>query len=139
MLKALFCILQALLMIVSSFSVYDSKFKRLVDRAALALTSETDFSFPSLSADDVRVTDKEKEKARAFFDNGIAGSSPAFDFTYGGKKFSDNLSEWEIKTAPSGAEEFRSAQETDIILENKSNRLSVTVRAALAEDSATAA
>ncbi len=137
--KASFCILQALLMIVSSFSVYDSKFKRLVDRAALALTSETDFSFPSLSADEARVTDKEKEKAREFFNNGITGSSPAFDFTYGGKKFSDNLSEWEIKTAPSGAEKFRSAQETDIILENKSNGLSVTVRAALAEDSATAA
>ena len=53
--KQILCILQALLCIVSSFSVYDSNFKLSVDRAAMELTSVADFSFDSITAEELKI------------------------------------------------------------------------------------
>ncbi len=138
MLKISFCFLQALLMIVSSFSVYDSRFKRQVDRLSLNLTSETDFSFPSLTADKTVITESERGRCREWFEKNIlTGGFNAFDFTYGGKKFSKNTGEWDIRAVPSDSCDYRGGKGTDIILSHKQSALTVTVKAVICEEKAT--
>ena len=61
-LKSLFCLLQAALMAISHFSVYDSNFKRWVDRAALSVTGVEHFSFEPIEAGQLPVTPAEKAR-----------------------------------------------------------------------------
>ncbi len=137
MLKTSFCFLQALLMIVSSFSVYDSKFKRQVDRLSLALTSETEFSFPALPAEKTAITEGEKKNCAQWYEKNILSvDSPSFDFTYGNKKFSKNTAEWELKSIPSSSD-YKGAKASDIILRHKETGLEVTVKALICSEYAT--
>ena len=61
-LKSALCIIQALLIIVSSFAVYDSNFKFWVDRGAMELTSVTDFGFDSINSASLEISSAEKAK-----------------------------------------------------------------------------
>ncbi|MCR5523985.1 MAG: hypothetical protein K6F64_10225, partial [Clostridia bacterium] len=103
--KMVFCLLQSLLMIVSSFSVYDSNFKMFVDRAGLGLTSEKDFGFDRAGAEMFEISEEEKEECRRWFnENILTDKNPAYDFTAGGKSFRKNLSDWEINILPESAQ-----------------------------------
>ncbi len=138
--KQIFCFLQALLYIVSSFSVYDSKFKLSVDRAAMELTSVADFSFDAITAEELKIKNSEKEKCRRWFNDNIlcTDSAPAYDFTVGGKKFSRHLKDWDISVGDESAEGavYRGGKTTYITLEHKKSDLTATVEATIYEENA---
>ena len=103
-LKSLFCLLQAALMAISHFSVYDSNFKRWVDRAALSVTGVEHFSFAPIEAEAIPVTASEKARCRAWFDRHIRTASfPAYDFTVGNRSLQKHLSDWEISVGAESA------------------------------------
>lgn len=136
-LKSALCLLQALLMIVSSFSVYDSNFKFWVDRGALQLTSVTDFSFDSIDAKELAVTAEEKAACRKWFDENIlTAENPSYDFTAGGKRLRNNTGDWEISIGREGAEggKYRHGKTSYITLRHKKSGLEATVEATIYED-----
>ena len=136
-LKSALCLLQALLMIVSSFSVYDSNFKFWVDRGALQLTSVTDFSFDRIDAKELAVTAEEKAACRKWFDENIlTAENPAYDFTIGGKRLRNNTGDWEISIGEEGAEgvKYRNGKTSYITLRHKKSGLEATVEATIYED-----
>ncbi|MBQ6020807.1 MAG: alpha-galactosidase [Clostridia bacterium] len=138
--KTIFCLLQALLLFVSSLSVYDSDFKLKTDRAAMALTGVTEISFDPITAEETKVTDAEKQRCRAWFDANIrTADAPAYDFTVGGKRLRAHLSDWNISVGEESAvgEKFRGGKTTLVTLSHKKSALTATVEATIYEDFAT--
>ena len=138
--KSFFCIIQALLMCVSQFSVYGSNFKLWVDRAALNVTGTNDFAFDPISSAELGVTAGEKKRCREWFDNNIrTDEAPAYDFTVGGRSFCKNLADWDIMVGEeSGAGEFyRGGKTTVISLNHRKSGLKAEVEATIYEDYAT--
>ena len=139
-LKSALCLLQAFLMIISSFSVYDSNLKFRVDRGALKLTSVTDFSFDAIDADSLEITEAEKTACREWFNSNIlATDNPAYDFTAGGKKLKNHLQDWEISAGDTGrnGEKFKNGKTSYINLRHKKSGLTATVEATIYDDYAT--
>ncbi|MBO4894618.1 MAG: alpha-galactosidase [Clostridia bacterium] len=139
-LKSMFCILQSLLFIVSSFSVYDSNFKRWVDRAAFDLTGQTDIEFEKITAGELAVSESEKKLCRDWYENNIlTDSSPAYNFTVGGKPLRKNLSDWNIEIGEEGAqgEKYRGGKTAVITLTHKKSGLRAEVEATIYEENAT--
>ncbi len=138
--KILFCLLQAFLMLISSFSVYDSLFKWKVDRAALRLTSTADFVFEPVEAEAMRVTEAERARCRAWFEaNVLTTATPAYDFTVGGRSLRKHLSDWQIEVGPLSAEgAYRRGGKTAFVtLRHKKSALTAMVEATLYEAYAT--
>lgn len=139
-LKTVFCLLQVFLLLISLLSVYDSDFKLKTDRAAMALTGVTDFSFDPITAEEMKVTDAEKQRCRDWFDANIrTKKAPAYDFTVGGKRLRTHLSDWDISVGEESAvgEKFRGGKTTVITLSHRKSSLSVAVEATIYEDFAT--
>lgn len=138
--KIFLSLLQALLFVVSSFSVTDSNFKFWVDRAALDLTSTAEVSFESISADEMLVTENEKQRCREWFNSNIlCADEPAYNFTVGGKSFRRNIKDWDISI---GAESekgavYRGGKTSYITLTHKKSGLAATVEATIYEENAT--
>ena len=136
-LKSALCLLQAFLMIVSSFSVYDSNFKFWVDRGALYLTSVSDFSFDTVDAKALTITDEEKAACREWFDSNIlTAENPAYDFSLGGKRLRNNLKDWEISIGEEGAagKKYRHGKTSYITLKHKNSGITAAVEATIYED-----
>ncbi len=136
-LKSLFCLLQSFLLLVSSFSVYDSAFKKFVDRAAMAMTGITDFTFDPLTGAAVKVTAAEKQRCRKWFDANIrTAASPAYDFTVGGKDFRRHIADWEITVGEESeaGEKYRGGKTTVVALRHKKSGLSAAVEATIYEE-----
>lgn len=134
--KTVFCFLQAFLMLVSSFSVYDSKFKLAVDRAALALTSVKNFEFDNLTAEEIRVSDAEKQRCRDWFDANIrTDQNPAYDFKVDGRSLRGHLSDWEISVGAESAEGAvrRGGKTTVVTLRHKNSGIAAFVEATIYE------
>ncbi len=135
-----FCVLQSLLFIVSSFSVYDSKFKIWVDRSAMNLTSETKIAFDAITADEMRVSDSEKKQCRAWYEAHLLGTdAPAYNFTVGGREFQKHVDDWAIsvgkESAPGAVR--RGGKTTVITLTHKKSGLVAAVEATIYEEFAT--
>lgn len=140
-LKQFFCLLQAFLFLVSSFSVYDSQFKWLVDRGAVEMTSVTDFGFAPITGEALKVTEGEKERCRGWYEDNVlcTDGKPAYDFTVGGKKLSRHLNDWDISVgeeSETGAVR-RGGKTTYITLRHKKSALTATVEATIYENNAT--
>lgn len=138
--KIIFCLFQALLLLISSFSAYDSGFKLKTDRAAMALTGVTDISFDTIDADGMKVSDAEKQRCRDWFDANIRTPGvPAYDFTAGGKRLRTHLADWEITVGDESAigAVRRGDKTTCISLKHKKSALTATVEATIYEDFAT--
>lgn len=139
-LKMIFCLIQAFLIIVSSFSVYDSKFKLWVDRAAMKTTSDTNFEFDRVDSALLEISDKEKSSCREWFNaNILTDKNPAYDFVYGKKNLRDNLNDWDITIgAESETGKVRRGGKTSIIeLASKSSGLAAQIEATIYEEYAT--
>ncbi|MEE1283469.1 MAG: alpha-galactosidase, partial [Acutalibacteraceae bacterium] len=138
--KALLSLIQALLLLISSFAVPDSNFKFLVDRAAVDVTSTTEISFDSITAEEMAVSAQEKAACRDWYNsNVLCTDNPAYDFTVGGKSLRKNLKDWDISV---GAESevgavYRGGKTTYITLTHSKSGIVATVEATIYEEFAT--
>lgn len=133
-------LIQSLLFVVSSFAVPDSNFKFQLDRAALDITSTTDFSFDSLTADEMKVSQAEKDKCRKWYEeNVLSTNNPVYSFTVGGKSLRQNISDWDISVGKESTEGeiYRGGKTTCITLTHKKSGIVATVEATIYEQSAT--
>ena len=140
-LKILLCLLQALLFIVSSFSVYDSNFKFWVDRAAIGLTAETAVSFSALPAQALAVSDAERAACRAWYDAHLrtAQGDFAYDLTVGGRRLQQHPADWAVSVGAESAEGAvkPGGKTTEITLRHLKSGLTATVEATIYEAYAT--
>lgn len=139
-LKSIFCLLQAFLLLISSFESYESSFKLRTDRAAMAVTSVSDFGFDAITADDAEISEEEKANCRAWFDNNIrTADNPAYDFTVNGECFRKHLAEWDITVGEESeiGKVYRNGKTSVIMLNHKKSDLTASVEATIYEDYAT--
>ena len=137
--KTVFCLLQALLFLVSSFAVPDSNFKVWVDRAAVGLTSDTDFAFDSIEAQELEITESEKQLCRTWFEENVLSSQkPAYTFSVGGKDFRKNIEDWDFSYSEESeiGAVYRGGKTTYITVSHKKSDITATVEATIYEDSA---
>lgn len=137
--RAVISLIQALLFIVSSFAVPDSNFKVWVDRAAIQVSSTTDFSFESMDAKHYQITAEEKTLCRNWYnENVLSTKKPAYTFSVGGKDFRRNIDDWEFsfsKESETGAV-YRGGKTTYITVSHKNSDIVATVEATIYEDNA---
>lgn len=132
-------IIQSVLFIVSSFAVKDSNFKYWVDREAIDMASTSDVSFAAVTADELKVSESEKESCRQWYENHVLGTDePAYNFNYGIKSFADNTDEWEYSASQESEKGavYKGGKTTYITLTHN-NGLVATVEATIYEDFAT--
>lgn len=140
MFRAILSLVQAFLFLISSFSVIDSNFKEQVDLAAVSISSKADFKFDTATADEMKISKEERQLCCDWFsENIIDAKKPAYDFTYGGKRFRNNTDEW-TKTVSAESETgavYRGGKTTYVTLTHKKSGLAVSVEATIYEDFAT--
>lgn len=142
--RTILSLLQALLYLISAFSVQDSNFKERVDWAAIGLTSTKNVSFSTIDADAVNVTDAERAACRSWFDSNVRCADgtynvPAYDFTVGGKSLRRHTDEWIFSVgeeSETGAVR-RGGKTTYITLTHKNSGIVATVEATIYEAYAT--
>lgn len=138
--KVLLSLIQAFLLLISSFAVPDSNFKFLLDRAAVDVTSTTEISFDSITAEEMAVSAQEKAACRDWYNsNVLCTDSPAYDFTVGGKSLRKNLKDWDISVgseSETGAV-YRGGKTAYITLTHSKSGIVVTVEATIYEEFAT--
>lgn len=140
MLRAVLSLLQAFLFLVSSCAVIDSNFKEWTDLAAVSISSKADFTFDTVTAEKMKISQVEKQQCREWFDSNIVNTEkPAYDFTVGGKKFRNNIDEWDksiSKESETGAF-YKGGKTTYIIYKHKKSGLEATVEATIYDEYAT--
>ena len=137
MIKSILAFVQAFLFLVSSFAVTDSSFKVKVDMAALDVTSEKDFVFDKITAEEMEISQEEKQLCREWYEQNILrAEKPVYDFTVKNKKLSNNPDDWDISVGEeSAAGEIRKGGKTTCIeLRHKKSDLVATVEATIYED-----
>lgn len=140
MIKIILSLIQALLMVISSFAVPDSNFKFQVDRAAVDVIATADFSFESLTAQEMLISQEEKNSCRDWYENNIlTAESPAYNFSYGTKTLRGSLDDWKISVGKESeaGEFFKGGKTTYIDLVNESAALEACVEATIYEENAT--
>lgn len=138
--KIIIALIQALLFVVSSFSVKDSNFKFWVDRAAINIASTSDVSFEPMTAPELAISEKEKERCREWYDYHVLGSEdPAYNFRYGIKTFANNTDDWTFEVSPESAvgEVYKGGKTSYVTAAHKDNGLVATVEATIYEEYAT--
>ena len=137
--RTIISLVQVLLFIVSSFSVPDSNFKVWVDRAAMQISSTTDFTFEAIDAKNCSVTDEEKTLCRKWYnDNVLSTENPAYTFSVGGKDFRRNIDDWDFsfgEESEVGAV-YRGGKTTYITVSHKKSDITATVEATIYEEHA---
>ena len=138
--KAILSVIQSVLFLISSFSVADSSFKEKTDMKALNISSEVDFGFDAITADEMKISDEEMQLCRNWYEKNIlTETNPAYSFTVGGRKLGKNLKNWDIeigKESETGAV-HSGGKTTYITLTHKKSGLKATVEATIYEDFAT--
>lgn len=137
--KTVLSLIQALLFVVSSFAVPDSNFKVWVDRAAMDLTSTAEVYFETLEADEIDVTEAEKQLCRTWFDeNVLSQENPAYTFSVGGKDFRRNIDDWEFSYSEESevGAVYRGGKTTYITVSHRKSNIAATVEATIYEDNA---
>lgn len=132
--------LQALLFVITSFAVPDSNFKFAVERAAIALTSTDDIEFEPITAEEMQITQAEKDNCRKWYEeNVLSAQKPAYNFTVGGKSLQSSLSDWSFDIGEESTEGavYRGGKTTYITLTHKKSGIVATVESTIYEQSAT--
>ena len=104
------------------------------------LFSEDEITFDTASYEELAVTDEDKANNKTWYDNNVInavkeGRKPAFDFSLGGKKLSETLSDW--KQSFGESYDFADGKGTEIILLNEKEAVQATVKAVWYEKTAT--
>lgn len=144
MIKGIISLIQAFLFLVSSFSVTDSNFKRWVDLAALDISSEVDFGFDSITANEMKVSYPEKKLCRDWFNENIlyadgTQNKPAYNFTVGGKSLQRNIDDWDFSLSEESeaGSVYKNGKTSYITLKHKLSGLVAEVEATIYEEYAT--
>lgn len=140
MIKTITALISAFLMIISSFSVPDSSFKFKVDRAAMEVSATAQVSFESITAEEMLISEAEKQSCREWFENNILTTeNPAYNFTYGIKSFRSDIKNWSITVGAESevGERYKGGKTTYINGVHKDNGLVFTVEATVYEANAT--
>ena len=140
MAKAILAFIQAFLFLISSFAVADSSFKRRTDMAAVKMSSEADFGFESITSEENKITDEEKQLCREWFNKNIVKpSKPAYNFKVGAKNFRNNLDDWTVSVSDESeiGAKYKGGKTTYITYTHKKSGLEATVEATIYEDFAT--
>lgn len=142
--KIFLSLLQSILFLISSFSVADSNFKFLVDRAAFDITSTAEVSFEPITAEEMSVSEEEKLRCREWYNENIINADgneadPVYNFKVGIKAFRNNLKEWErsVSEESGEGEVYRGGKTTYITWTHKKSGIVATVEATIYENSAT--
>ena len=139
--RTILSLLQAILYLISSFSVVDSNFKEHVDWAAIGVSSSTRITFPTSDADSFVVTDAERAQCRAWFDQNVRFADgtlhvPAYDFSVGGKSLRRHTQDWAFDVGEESAVGAvrRGGRTTVITLRHKNSGMVATVEATIYEE-----
>lgn len=102
-----------------------------------------DIVFESITAEETKVSEKDKQLCRSWFDENLRLTGDAeklpYDFTVGGKQLSKNIADWDISVgdeSQTGAV-YSGGKTTYITLTHKSSGLKATVEATIYEAFAT--
>ena len=106
-----------------------------------AILFDSNVSFDALNATALEISPSEKERCRNWFDEhivnaGTNGTAPAYNFSVDGVSLHNSLSDWTF-TVGEEKEMYRGGKTTEISVQNKNNKLLVTVEATIYEDNAT--
>ena len=142
--RAILSLIQAFLFFVSSLSVLDSNFKERVDWAAIGVTAKTEFSFSTIEASSLCVTEAERKQCREWFDRNVryadgTKNAPVYNLTVGGRSLRRHTRDWMFdvgKESAVGAVR-RGGKTTYITLKHKKSGLVATVEATIYEMFAT--
>ena len=121
--------LALVLLVVQAGSVILS-FSQLPHGWAFKKFSNTVVSFDVASAEELSLTDAEKTANRRWYEDYVLhavqnGKTPAYDFSVGGKKLSDTLTEW---TAETGAQTpYADGVRSETVLTNAAKGVTATV------------
>ncbi len=144
MIKAVLCIVQAFLFFISSWYGIDTDTQRKLVDSAIRRTAVSDFQFDKISAEEIAVSDTEKELCREWFDQNIVragqnGNAPAYDITVGGRKLSSNLDKWTFEPGEESkiGEIYKGGKTTYITVSSKKNGIVLNVEATIYEEYAT--
>lgn len=140
MIKTVTALISAFLMLISSFAVPDSNFKFQVDRAAIDVSATANISFDSITADEMKISQADKNSCRKWFEENILTTEkPAYNFNYGLGNFRSDLKNWSITVGSESSvgEVYKGGKTTYINGSHKTNGLAFTVEATIYEDNAT--
>lgn len=135
--RTVISLIQALLFIISSFSVQDSNFKFLVDRAAYDIAATSEISFEALDAKEYAVSEEEKQNCRNWYNQNIlTAENPAYTFSLGGKKFDRDTKNWDVSIGKESEinEVYSGGKTTYINLTHKKSGIVATVEATIYEE-----
>ena len=139
-LKPLFCFLQAILIVLASFSVYVPGLKTMADHMKADMDFNKNFSFEALDADEAEISEAEKKLCRDWFnENILTAETPAYDFAVDGKSLRNNINDWNISVgSESETGKVRPDGKTVLItLNHKKSDVTAAVEATIFEDYAT--
>ena len=135
--KTVISLIQALLFIISSFSVQDSNFKFWVDRAAYDIAATSNVSFEALDAEEYAVTAEEKQNCRNWYNSNIlTAENPAYTFSLDGKKLIRDIKNWDVSIGEESEinEVYPGGKTTYITLAHKESGIVSTVEATIYEE-----
>ncbi len=103
----------------------------------------TDITFESIKAEEIKISENEKIQCRQWFDKNIRLTDGVknlpYDFKVKGKSLNKNLSDWDISVGEESeiGEVYRGGETTYVTLRHKSSSLEATVEATIYEGNAT--
>lgn len=135
-------ILSIVLAVVFALSAFAGGFITNKDRIVGAQYTKN-ITFDSITADEMKVSDEEKERCREWYNANVVlktgiGDMP-YNFEYGGLSFRDNIDDWDLtRTAESktGAY-YQGGKTTFLLFDNEECGLQATVEATIYEENAT--
>ncbi|MCR4616121.1 MAG: alpha-galactosidase [Clostridiales bacterium] len=139
--KAILSLIQALLFIISMFAAEDSSFKERTDWRALSMTEIKTYSFDSIDAAELKVTDGERQQCREWFDRHVRltdgdASRAAFSVTVGGKELRRCSKDWTVTVGEESAEGdvYRHGKTSKTTLKHSQSGLVLSVDATIYEE-----
>ncbi|MBR0348273.1 MAG: alpha-galactosidase [Clostridia bacterium] len=131
-------IMSVFLAISSFFSMVIMEISRLPENKY-----NSDIVFESISADETKISNEEKQKCRDWFDKNLLFADGCdelpYDFSIGGKKLSKNIDDWNISVGEESdiGDIYTGGKTSFINLRHEASSLVATVEATIYEENAT--
>ena len=102
-----------------------------------ALDYKKNIQFPTISAEEMKITAEENKLCSDWFENNLTGGNVKYPFTFkvDGKDFS--VSDWSEINITEPYEKYQGGETKDVVFSNKNNDIQVTVEATIFPQNAT--